>query len=127
MPNIELSFSCNDVEYNRFKKLCDKQNLTTEQGLQLLVRQAVDHNSLPLEYDYDCPEHVQRQIIPDRFKEFLIPMEKFVRMIEQGIIMDYDGFGFVSDGEYEYYSIICDSSWLKEQPERFTHVIWYNR
>ena len=127
MPNIDVSFQCNDVEYNRFKDLCATQNLTPEKGLQLFVRYACEHNSLPLEYDYDCPEHVQRQKIYDQFKQFLIPMERFIRMVEQGCIIDDDGFGFISDGEYEYYSIICDASWLREQPKRFTHVIWYNR
>ncbi len=127
MSSVNVGFSCNETEFKRFQELCKKANLTVGQGIQMMIRQACDKADLPLEYDYECPEHIQKQLVTDDMKKFLIPIDKFISWVEAGEINDYDGVGYLSDGEYEYYNIICDVPWLKDQPKKFTFVLWYNR
>ncbi len=127
MPLVNVNFSCNEVEQKCFNELCKENNLTIGQGLNILIRQACDKGKLPLEYDYDSMEHVQKQRVPVDLRDCLIPMKEFINLVEHGSIIDYDGVGYLSDGEYEYYGVICNTSWLKEQPKRFTYVAWYNK
>ena len=126
MPLIDVIFGCNDVEKECFEKLCKENNLTMEQGMQILIRQACDTGRLPLEYDYDSMEHVKKEKIRDDLKDCLIPMEVFISLVESGAVNDYDGDGYLSDGEYEYGSVILSLTWLKERAKKYSFVAWYN-
>jgi hypothetical protein len=53
----------------------------------------------------------------------LFTMDAFKKEVSRGYIMDYDGTGSYSDGEYIYHDILT----VCELDERYTHVMWYNK
>ena len=58
--------------------------------------------------------------------ECKVPIEEFIEWVEDGSVIDYDGFGFLCDGEnvlQEYIEL--DPDWLREQDVPF--ICWYNK
>ncbi len=64
----------------------------------------------------------ERQKIPD-FGD-IQTREDFEEMVKDGFFTDYDGYGYYSDGEYEYHMIETLTEPLEEG---WTHIIWYNK
>lgn len=60
-------------------------------------------------------------------------MEEFIKAVEGGEIMDYDGIGYLAKIDNagkiweSEFQVDCYVGWLKKQPKEFTHVCWYNK
>ena len=126
MASIILTSKCNDAEYRIFNDICNSSNISIEQGILILIRKACNDGKLPLGFDYENIENLHKEKISDKDKENVWDIETFIGWVKSGSIKDYDGSGYISDGEYMYYEIICDASWLSQQPEKYTHVVWFN-
>lgn len=59
----------------------------------------------------------------------VMPFDEFYEYVEDGGIMDYDGVGYFSDGEYEYDDVplYCTTEYLLLYKSLFSHVVWYNK
>ncbi len=68
-----------------------------------------------------------RPINPDDLA-YMYPLEEFVDMCESGCFIDYDGFGYYSDGTTESDNKVYPSDIVGGEVDRdWTHVVWYNR
>lgn len=59
----------------------------------------------------------------------LMTLEDFVKACEVGAFIDYDGFGYYSDGKVQFpEEIVSPSDIMKGsmRPDR-SHVVWFNR
>ena len=58
----------------------------------------------------------------------MMTIQSFKEACMSGMFIDYDGFGYYSDGEKESSIIVVPSDWKKDLIDhRWSHVIWYNR
>lgn len=62
----------------------------------------------------------------------LMTIADFKSDVEAGALIDYDGFGCMSDGKFEFTEWEITPSDVKRRPRvftdpRFTHVTWYNK
>lgn len=59
----------------------------------------------------------------------LFTLEEFIKNCKSGGFTDYDGFGYYSDGEYEYEGYVVLPSYVLagNVKRKFSHVIWFNR
>ncbi len=55
----------------------------------------------------------------------LFTIEEFNLLVDQGMITDDDGSGYMAVGTIEYPVDPFRSNWPEEP--KFTHVIWYNK
>ena len=99
-------------------------NLTKE-GLTFMVGDIANDNLEEVK-----PENIffDSHELDDWMKEddVCIEKEEFAQMIEDGLITDCDGDGYMSDGEYYYYSIPrLNANWIRKQPLKY--VVWFNR
>ena len=122
---IGVTSRCTMFERIHFDMLCKKNGITMLKGINLLIRQALDKNSIPMEYDYENPEHLKKEPIPDYADVFDI--NDFIRMVERGSIIANDGTGCISDGKYMYFDIEVDVDWLLDYAPYYTHVCWFNK
>ena len=53
----------------------------------------------------------------------LMTLKEFKNLIKQGLITDYDGIGYYSDGKVEYDKIVD----MYDVKNNYSHVVWYNR
>lgn len=52
---------------------------------------------------------------------------EFKEYCQQGLFIDYGGFGYPIKDSKAYRTIIIKPSRLEEIPEDTTHIVWYNR
>lgn len=59
----------------------------------------------------------------------LMTVEEFIRHVEYGTFIPYDGWGRYSNGTLEsnVYVSFNKEQILKDTAGKFTHVIWYNK
>jgi antitoxin component of RelBE/YafQ-DinJ toxin-antitoxin module len=124
-PTIGLGSRCTIHERDRFEQLCKQNGVTMLKGINLLVRQAISKNTLPMEYDYENPKNLKKHRIPEYADVFDI--YDFIRMVERGSIIDDDGTGCISDGKFMYYDIEVDVEWLLDQAQTYKYVCWFNK
>ena len=62
-------------------------------------------------------------------KKDLIPIDQFKNMCDCGAFIDYDGYGYYSDGELVDYSFTLRPSHVRKNglDQKFTHILWLNR
>lgn len=121
-----ISASCSSSEKDFFDDVCKKYGVTRDKAIRLLIRKAIRDKELPLEFDYENIENLNKYLIDPCNKDHIFPIEKFIEYVENGNICQKDGIGFMSDGVYEFYEVICNASWLMEQPKNFKYVVWHN-
>ncbi len=122
---IGVTSKCTMFERNYFNMLCKENGITILKGINLLIRQAIATRSIPMEYDYENPEHLKKEPIPDYATVFDI--YDFIRMVEKGSIIAEDGTGCISDGEYMYFDIEVDVDWLSDYAPYYKYVCWFNK
>ncbi len=56
-------------------------------------------------------------------------IDDFIKMVEEGYLIDYDGIGrWVDFQGNELGKIHCDANWLKDNiPEEAKFVMWFNK
>lgn len=55
-------------------------------------------------------------------------IEKFIRLVDDGCIINYDGFGQYHNGENETEkSVSFDCNVLRKVKNKYPFVIWYNK
>lgn len=53
--------------------------------------------------------------------------EKFMKYVEDKYIINYDGIGYLHDGENKTnIKVHCDVQWLKSH-RKYPYVCWYNK
>lgn len=59
--------------------------------------------------------------------DYLMTVEEFKTAVEDGLFIDYDGFGYavINDDVLDNKAII--PSKLYEIPKEATHIVWFNR
>ena len=58
----------------------------------------------------------------------IMTVDNFIKDVEEGYFIDYDGQGYFCDMEGEKHECItCDVDWLKENRKDYPFIIWYNR
>lgn len=57
----------------------------------------------------------------------LMTMQEFIKTVESGGFIDYDGYGSYSDGKVMFDCIIKPSDVKKGLNKKYTHIIWFNR
>lgn len=62
----------------------------------------------------------------------LMTIEEFKSDVADGALIDYDGFGYMSDGKFEFTEWEVVPSDVERRPRvftdpRFSFVAWYNR
>ena len=126
MGSYNIAKNLNNYEMTRFELLCHKNGVSVEKGITLLIRKACQNlTDFPLEFDYEDINHLHKEKVLECAEIF--KMADFIRYVKNGFFNDYDGEGFISDGEYEYYPIFCNVAWLEAQPDTFKYVAWYNK
>ncbi len=58
---------------------------------------------------------------------YLFTLQEFKEMVENGALIDYDGYGNPSNGTHHDWDIIIRPSELSEIPSDATHILWFNR
>lgn len=62
----------------------------------------------------------------------LFTIEDWLKDVEDGYLIDYDGFGSFSDGKnvlkgFDNLVYPSDAKKPNFNPKKFTHIVWYNR
>lgn len=62
----------------------------------------------------------------------MFTIEDWLEDVKNGYLIDYDGFGCFSDGKnvlkgFENMIYPSDVEKPNFNPEKFTHIVWYNR
>ena len=95
----------------------------TEEGTFLFVVNA-DSNMVD-EVSYMSVKLLRK--LKDFDRENMMPINEFIEYVESGCIIDYDGTGYYSDGEYKYDYVCFDPSVLKEKAKKYKYVCWYKK
>ena len=69
---------------------------------------------------------------PIEIGDHLMTMEEWLECVDCGGFIDYDGYGYLSDGKLKYpdhqiWPSDVERLGDKFNPKQFTHVVWFNR
>lgn len=57
----------------------------------------------------------------------IMPIRQFINDVDDGYFNDYDGIGFLHDGDNKTeIQIYCNVEWLKAH-QNYPYVCWYNK
>lgn len=77
----------------------------------------------------ECGQPIKIQFIPLRDYGDLMTIGQFLKIVDEGGFISYDGSGKYAfeDKESDYYFDFQEYNFFKKYDNRFTHIKWYNR
>lgn len=62
-------------------------------------------------------------------EDSLYTLQEFIEQVKSGGFIDYDGFGYYSDGKYQYPTeeVYPSTVAAGKINRKFSHVVWFNK
>ncbi len=125
---VNILGKCTMYERKHFKWLCEEKGISMQKGINLLIRQALKSESLPMNFNYESPDKLFGVVqVPDYGDIYEI--NDFIEMVKRHFIISSDGTGYLSDGKHIYYDVEIEVNidWLLDFAPYYTHVCWFNK